>query len=157
MTVLGFHHPGIVVPDLDRAIEFYTGMLDYELYSESSWTSDNGGFNQVVGLEGSAARFCMLKGGNSYIELFQYESPRPSADSATIGANELGIRHLGIAVTDVDAMLERCVRLGGSKMNDPFSVPGGAKAVYCRDPFGNLLELVEPGGRFPPLIATVQD
>ena len=50
-------------------------------------------------------------------------------------------------------MLERCVELGGQKMNDPFSVPGGATAVYCRDPFGNLLELVEPGGRFPPLVA----
>ena len=151
MTVLGFHHPGIVVPDLDRAIEFYTEFLGYELYSRSSWTSENDGFNQVIGLDGSAASFCMLSGGNGYIELFEYEAPAATVDPAALGANEPGIRHIAIAVSDVAAMLERCVELGGHKMNDPFSVPGGATAVYCRDPFGNLMELVEPGGRFPPL------
>jgi len=152
--VLGFHHPGIVVPDLDRAIEFYTAFLGYETHSESSWGVDHSGFNQIVGLDRSAARFCMLKGPNSYIEIFEYSEPEPENNAGARNANELGIRHLAFVVADVQAALDLCVKLGGTKMNEPLSVPGGATAVYCRDPFGNLFELVEPGGRFPPLITT---
>ena len=148
-NVIGFHHPGIVVPDLDAGIAFYTQLLGYELYSRSSWDADHDGFNRIVGLERSAARFCMLRGGNSYIELFEYSAPAATSDPRTLGPNEPGIRHIAICVRDVDAALERCEELGGSRINEPVHVPGGATATYCRDPFGNLLELVTPGGRFP--------
>ena len=151
-NIIGFHHPGIVVPDLDRAIDFYTKFLGYELISESSWDGNAAGFNQVVGLERSAARLCMLRGGNAYLELFEYSSPQATVDPGELGANEPGIRHIAICVKDVQLALDFCVELGGSKMNEPFGVPGGATAVYCRDPFGNLMELVAPAGRFPPPI-----
>lgn len=147
-NVIGFHHVGVVVPDIDRAIEFYTALLGYDLYSEGSWDAGHAGFNQVVGLERSAARLCMLKGSNGYLELFEYASPA-NTDRRARQANEIGIRHICIAVEDVGAALDRCVELGGSRINEPWSVPGGATAVYCRDPFGNLLELASPGGRFP--------
>lgn len=151
--VIGFHHPGIVVPDLEQGIQFYTQLLGYELYSQSSWSDDNDAFNQIVGLTGSAARFCMLKGKNSYIELFEYARKSQAPAAAELPASSLGLRHICIAVRDVDVVLARCVKLGGAKINDPVSVPGGATAVYCRDPFGNLIELVRPGGRFPALPA----
>ena len=148
-NVIGFHHPGIVVPDLDAGIEFYTKLLGYELYSEASWDVDHDSFNRIVGLDGSAARFCMLKGLNSYIELFEFSAPPSTAQPGDLGANEPGIRHISFAVRDVQAALDHCIELGGSKINDVVSVPGGATATYCRDPFGNILELVTPGGRFP--------
>lgn len=152
-NVIGFHHAGIVVPDLDKAIDFYTKLLGYEVMSQSSWGTDHAGFNQIVGLEASAARFCMLKGGNAFLELFEYSSPPSSEQPAHLGANDQGIRHIGIAVRDVDAMVRRCIQLGGSAKNASVSVPGAATATYCRDPFGNLLEFVTPGGRFPdPII-----
>ena len=153
-NIIGMHHPGIVVPELDAAIEFYTSLLGYELFSQSSWDADHEGFNQIVGLGGSAARFCMLKGGNSFIELFEYAAPVGTNDPGKLGAHELGIRHIAICVRDVDVALARCEDLGGSRINDPVSVPGGATATYCRDPFGNLLELVTPGGRFPQPITS---
>jgi catechol 2,3-dioxygenase-like lactoylglutathione lyase family enzyme len=147
-AVIGFHHTGVVVPDIDAAIRFYTELLDFEVYSEGSWDAENAGFNQVVGLDGSAARLCMLKGQNAYLELFEYV-PVLEPARRECNANETGIRHLCFAVRDVQAMLARCIELGGSKINEPYSVPGGATAAYCRDPFGNLIELVAPGGRFP--------
>lgn len=148
--VLGFHHPGVVVDDLQKATRFYCELLGYTVYSESSWDQGNQTFNQIVGLAKSAARLRMLKGENAYLELFEYESP-PSEPRRPAEANESGIRHLAFLVNDVAAMLDRCVALGGSKMNDPVSVPGRATAVYCRDPFGNLLEFVQTLGAFPEL------
>ena len=152
-NIIGFHHVGIVVPDLDRAIEFYTGLLDYELYSRGSWDESHAQFNQIVGLENSAAKVCMLRGQNSYIELFEYVSPE-GGEKGQRQAFEQGLRHLCIAVKDVSAVLARCIELGGSRINEPVAVPGGATATYCRDPFGNLIELVKPEGRFPEPITS---
>lgn len=149
-NVVGFHHPGVVVDDLDKATRFYCDLLDYSVVTESSWDEDNDVFNQIVGLEGSAARLRMLKGTNAYIELFEYRKP-DSADAGLSEAYQLGIRHLSFLVHDVNAMLDRCVQLGGQKMNEPVSVSGRATAVYCRDPFGNLIEFVETLGGFPEL------
>ena len=148
-NVIGFHHVDLVVPDIDGAKTFYMALLDLELYSESSWDGDNSGFNQVVGLEQSSARLCMLKGSNGFLELFEYSSPT-GTNAGQSQANDIGFRHLCVVVNDVDVALQRCIELGGSKMNDPYSVTGGATAVYCRDPYGNLLEMVSPAGRFPP-------
>ena len=144
---IGLHHAGVVVPDLDAAIQFYCDMFGFEVLSTGSWGADNENFNQIVGLESSAARFCMLKGTNSFLELFEYADAAGSV--RPINANETGIRHLCMAVHDVDKALADCERLGGSRINAPVSVPGGATSSYCRDPFGNLLELVAPAGRFP--------
>ena len=150
-TVIGFHHPGIVVPSLDRAIEFYSALLGFVLHSESSWTADNERFNRIIGLPGAAARYCLLRGANAYIELFEY-SKTANEDRGARQANEMGIRHIAFAVQDVQEMIDCCVRLGGSKIEDAVVVPGRATAAYCRDPFGNLLEFVEPRGAFPQAI-----
>ncbi len=152
MTVARLHHPGIVVPDLERAIEFYCAVLGYELFGQSSFSAEDAQFNQIVGLEGAAARFCMLRGANTYIEIFEYEDSTPKTSEMSVACEE-GIRHLAFVVDDVHALVELCERNGGARINDPVSVPGGATAAYCRDPFGNLLEFVAPGGRFPPLEA----
>ena len=154
--VLGLHHPGITVPDLDAGVAFYSQLLGYEVVMRSAWKKDNKHFNQIVGLQGSAARFCMLKGANAYLELFEYSAPAPGSGMLVQQANELGIRHLAFLVSDVEEALRRCVALGGSKMNDPSAVPSRAVAVYCRDPFGNLLEFVESLGGFPELVAGPQ-
>lgn len=154
--VLGFHHPGITVPNLDAGVAFYSRLFGYEVVVQSAWEKDNKHFNQVVGLQGSAARFCMLKGANAYLELFEYSAPVTVSGALAQQANELGIRHLAFLVSDVEEALRRCVELGGSKMNDPSAVPGRAAAVYCRDPFGNLLEFVESLGGFPELVAGPQ-
>ena len=41
--------------------------------------------------------------------------------------------------------LDRLIELGGSKMNDPVDMGNGAAAVYCRDPFGTLIEFMSTG------------
>lgn len=147
--VIGFHHVGVVVPDMDRARDFYCGLLGYKLISESAWGRDNLVFNQIVGLKHSAARFCMLQGNNSYLELFEYSEPESSLPGAPSQACQPGYRHLSFAVDDVASALQRCIELGGAKINDPVTVPGRAAGAYCHDPFGNLLEFVQPMGSFP--------
>lgn len=157
MNVRGLHHPGIVVPDLDAAVEFYGEFLSMTKVYDESWDVGDAMYDQGVGLTGSAARGVQLRGPNTYLELWQYSAPRQVGPSpADLGANELGFRHLALEVDDVPAALQRLVALGGSAMNEPVFFDETDAAVYARDPFGNILELTTAGDH-PPAIAALHD
>ncbi len=148
---LGLHHPGVVVQDLDKAVTFYCEFAGFEKVRNTSWSEDNTAFNQVVGLKGSAASLCLLRNRNCFLELFEYSSPASTVAPESQGANEQGIRHLCFEVNDVRRALAKVIALGGSKINEPVTNDAGTTATYCRDPFGNLLELIAPAGPFPTL------
>ena len=147
MAVRGIHHAGLVVDDLDAAIEFYGALLRMEVVERDRWRVPAPAEDQAVGLVGSAADGVMLRGSGSYLELWRYVSPENEGpEPATLGANELGLRHLAVECDDVAATLERVVALGGSKMGDPVLLDDtGAAVVYCRDPFGTIIELMATG------------
>lgn len=143
----GIHHAGLVVDDLDAAIDFYCTLLDMEEIERDHWRSPAELEDQAVGLSGSSADGVMLRGSGSYLELWQYLSPEQIGDApADRGAHERGLRHLAIEVDDVPGALDRLIELGGSKMGDPVQLSDdGAAAVYCRDPFGTIIEFMAVG------------
>ena len=64
-------------------------------------------------------------------------------DPETLGPHEYGIRHLAFFVDDCDHELERLISLGGKRLGETVDIGGGIHTVFCRDPFGNILELCE--------------
>ena len=50
---------------------------------------------------------------------------------------------LYVQVRDINAALEQAVELGGTKVYDPFQIPGGAMIAGITDPEGNSLVLVQ--------------
>jgi len=151
--IRGIHHAGLVVDDLDSAIAFYGALLDMEVIERDTWRAPAPEADSAVGVEGSSADGVMLRGSGSYLELWNYHAPAQVGDNpATYGAHERGLRHLAIEVTDVRSALERVVELGGSAMGDPLDIDDdGAAAVYCRDPFGTILELMSVGSSLAAL------
>lgn len=149
--ILGFAHPALVVPDLEKAREFYQAMFGFEVSGTEGW-SDDPAIDQGVGLTNSASTGYMLKGHNCYLELFQYSAPpQQGPNPAELGAHELGIRHIGFYVDDCWKEYERFKRLGGITMGEPVGSDEAGWAVYCRDPFGNIIELAEVmAGEKPP-------
>jgi len=149
----GIHHAGLVVADLDAAIVFYGALLDMEVVERDHWSAPAPTEDQAVGLSGSSADGVMLRGSGSYLELWHYASPEQVGDEpAARGAHERGLRHLAIEVDDVPGALARLVELGGSKMGDPVVLSDeGAAAVYCRDPFGTIIEFMATGGTMASL------
>ena len=149
----GIHHAGLVVDDLERAVEFYGRLLDMEPIEIDEWSAPSPQHDQAVGLTGSSARGVMLRGSNSYLELWSYGAPRRvGPNPAELGANEPGLRHLAIEVDDVDAAWRLVQQLGGSAMGEPVvTSDDGAAVVYCRDPFGTILELMSTGSELASL------
>ena len=150
-NVIRFHHAAIVVPDLEKAVRFYSELAGYEKIRESRWDKSSI-FNQIIGMSGTSARFCMLEGPNGYLELFEFGQPQSTIDPALLNANDYGIRHLCFQVEDVAQALAQVIELGGAKMNEPVTNELGITCVYCRDPFGNLLELIKPAEGFPSAV-----
>lgn len=141
--ILGFAHPALVVPDLEKARAFYESMFGFRFFCEEGW-KDNPTINSAIGTTGSSCKGCTLAGHNCYLELFEFDSPGPDgADPASLGPHEPGIRHLCFHVDDCRAEYKRLLTLGGASLGEPTDMGGGIYIVYCRDPFGNIIELAE--------------
>ena len=143
------HHAAVVVPNLDNAIDFYCRGVGAELVKRSSWETGTELFDSLTGLRNCSAKFCLLKIGHSYIELFEYGSTVYQSP-AEEQADKLGIRHLAFQVADIEEAERNLTDAGASSVGERIHVTGGGSARYMRDPFGNIIELLVPGGKMPP-------
>ncbi|NBC38094.1 glyoxalase/bleomycin resistance/dioxygenase family protein [Novosphingobium sp. FSY-8] len=149
---LGIQHIGVSVPDLDQARHFYLDLLGgVEVGPPLEW-DDNPFIDAVVGLKNSAARQFMCQLGNTCIEVFEYLAPRSDPQDPDQGVNRYGYTHFGVQVEDIQATYQRLLE-AGLRVHTPPSMAGisvdadgvkhGYAATYCRDPFGNVFEIME--------------
>ena len=150
--ILAFAHPCIVVPDLEKASEFYQQMFGFEVISNEGW-DDSPEMDRAVGLRQSACRGVMMKGHNCFLEMFEFDKPSSTTTpEMELNAASPGIRHLAFYVDDCKAEYQRLQDLGGIALGEPAGDDESGYAVYCRDPFGNIIELAEiPDPRESPL------
>jgi catechol 2,3-dioxygenase-like lactoylglutathione lyase family enzyme len=145
--VKGIHHVGITVPDLDRGIAFYNGVLGLELFDPPSPVFDNEDLGERVGVPGAALRQVNLSLGDTIVELLEYTAPAPPYGDEPILANARGAAHVCFQVEDVEAKKAELEGAGVEFLSDVNVVDEGVLAgwrwVYFRDPFGIVLELVE--------------
>ena len=142
MAVTGFRHTGIVVSDMDKSLHFYRDLLGLEVWADFR---DDSEYVQSV-TEEPGANIWMIKlkaPDGASVELLQYLSDPaqvpPPTRSCSVGCN-----HVAFAVDDIHAMHGK-LRSEGIRFHTPpaLSPDGGAKATYCRDPEGVIVELVE--------------
>lgn len=140
-----FHHAGLVVPDLEQATTFYKHLLDVEELFQSEWDETAGGTvsESVINLAGSAAKYKMLQGENYHLELFEYLAPKQKGNPESERPCDLGIAHIAFQFDDINAACKRLVEAGGTMHHDPVQL-GNTMAIYTRDPFGNIVELMQP-------------
>jgi glyoxylase I family protein len=138
--VRGIHHVSIHVRDLGRMLRFYREAFGFEIVGrEFSWRA-NAAFDRVLDVEGSAARGAMLRAGNCYFEVFQFEAPEPVC-TRPLRPFDKGYTHFCVDVTDIET---ECLRLQALGMTfgdrSPVDVDQ-VKTLYGRDPEGNIIEI----------------
>ncbi len=144
--IRGIHHVAICTPNLDRLTDFYVHALGFEPVMASQW-SDRPIIERIIGLPNSAARQVMLKAGNAYLELFEYSSPPGRTADQPRQPCDHGYTHFCVDVIDIDAEYER-LRECGMQFHGPPPTTNelggsGLRAIYGRDPDGNIVELQE--------------
>ena len=141
--ILGFAHPALVVSDLEKAKRFYEEMFGFRHFCDEGW-ENNATVDKVIGVGGTACKGYTLAGHNCYLELFEFSAPQEQGPSpSTLGPQDLGIRHLAFFVDDCRAEYQRLLDLGGEVLGEPTDIGEGVYTAYCRDPFGNIIELAE--------------
>jgi lactoylglutathione lyase family protein len=149
LTPRSFSHVGLSVPDLEKAVAFYTAVLGCYVVMPPT---------EIVENDAAIGRLCTAVFGRGWghfwiahlstgdkigIELFQFDRTRPR-DGEWQYWRTGGPSHFCVQDPDIEGMVERIIAHGG-KQRMPIQefYPGEKpyRMVYCEDPFGNLVEI----------------
>jgi len=144
--IVGVHHHGVTVSDLDRAIRFYHDVLGLELVSEPSPVFGGPALGPATGVPAASLRQVCLAAGDDIVELIEWATP-PAPDGAPFPLHALGAQHLALRVSDLNSIVESLTAAGTRFFSGPNAVDDGVLAgwrwVYFADPDGISVELVE--------------
>jgi catechol 2,3-dioxygenase-like lactoylglutathione lyase family enzyme len=142
-----FSHFGICVSDLDRSVQFYCGALGFEKAESHTIGSE---FAQLMGLPDVVLTSQFIRKGTTTIELLAFTDPAPFGDKEPRAINQLGLTHLSVRVTDLPGTAARVAELGGTVVDESrTTIDLGGTAlefIYCADPDGTRIELMNLGG-----------
>ncbi|MDF8364029.1 VOC family protein [Achromobacter anxifer] len=139
--LLAAHHTAICVNDFERARDFYTGFLGFELEGEMDHRSEPA-MAEVVGLPGATVRWAMLRHDGYRVELFKYYTP--DGDKQARRQCDFGYSHMAFEVEDVDAVYEQATRAGYETVSSPCVMrKGRTKVFYLMEPEGAITEFIQ--------------
>src|SRR6186713_2571804 len=146
MAVKRMDNVGIVVEDIDAAIEFFTELgLDLEGRApvEGDWADG------VTGLRGMRVEIAMMRtpDGHSRLELSRFLAPPVAADHRTAPVNALGYLRVMFTVEDIDDTLVRLSKLGATVVDEVVNYQDIYRLCYIRGPEGVLIGLAQQLGQ----------
>jgi len=142
VTVTRMDNVGIVVENLDAAIEFFTELgltLEGRMPIEGEWAG------RVTGVRGQRVEIAMMRtpDGHGRIELSRFDAPAIASDHRTAPVNSLGYLRVMFAVEDIDDTLARLRRRGATVVDEVVDYEGIYRLCYIRGPEGILIGLAQ--------------
>ena len=146
MALKRMDNVGIVVEDLDRAIDFFRELglaLEGRAMIEGEWAG------RVTGLGDQRVEIAMMRtpDGHSRIELSRFFNPPVAADHRNAPVNALGYLRVMFAVDDIDETLEKVRSRGAQLVGDVVQYKDMYRLCYIRGPEGILIGLAQELGR----------
>lgn len=142
MSVKRLDNIGIVVEDLDAAIEFFTELglsLEGRMLIAGDWAG------RVTGLRGQRVEIAMMRtpDGHGRLELSRFEAPAIAADHRAAPVNSLGYLRVMFTVEDLHDSLIRLTALGAQVVDEVVDYEGIYRLCYLRGPEGILIGLAQ--------------
>ena len=137
-----YRHVGIIVKDMERAVEFYCDLLGHKILVD--FTEGGGYFSKLVGLENAEARVVKVGAPDgTFVELIQFSTHDVIAPS-TLDFNARGLGHTCFTVDDIDGLYERMTARGVKFVTPPLqSEFDPVKTCFCYDPDDSLVQFVQ--------------
>ncbi len=154
MTVKRMDNVGIVVEDLDAAIEFFTELgleLEGRAQVEGEWAG------RVTGLRDMRVEIAMMRtpDGHSRLEMSRFLAPAVVADHRNAPVNALGYLRVMFTVDDIDDTLARLGKRGAKVVGEVVQYEDAYRLCYIRGPEGILIglaqQLAQKGSRTDPM------
>lgn len=121
VTVLSIHHVSLVVANTAISVAFYRQILDLEVCDDRPELAFPGAWLQI---------------GAQQIHLLEVPNPDPVEGRPEHGGRD---RHLAMTVDDLMGVEQKLESQGVAFTRSK----SGRAAIFCRDPDGNGLELIE--------------
>jgi len=142
MAVRRMDNVGIVVDNLDAAVDFFTELgleLEGRATIEGEWAG------RITGLGNQHVEVAMMRtpDGHSRLEISRFLRPAVVENHINAPVNALGYLRVMFAVEDLDATLERLYGRGAELVGDVVSYEDIYRLCYIRGPEGLLLGLAE--------------
>lgn len=146
MTVKRMDNIGIVVEDLEAAIEFFTELgLDLEGRApiEGEWAG------RVTGLGFQRVEVAMMvtPDGHSRLEISRFLTPPVVADHRNAPVNALGYLRVMFTVENIDDTLARLGKRGAELVGEVVQYEDIYRLCYIRGPEGILIGLAQELGQ----------
>ena len=145
MTVKRMDNVGIVVDDLDEAVDFFRELgleLEGRATIEGEWAG------RVTGLGDQHVEVAMMRSpdGHSRLEISRFVTPPVVEDHRNAPVNALGYLRVMFAVGDLDDTLARLRKRGAELVGGVVQYQDVYRLCYIRGPGGLLLGLAEELG-----------
>lgn len=144
-----FSHIGITVPDLSKAIDFYTQVMGWyllmgpETVLEEEDTAIGKMCIDVFGRGWQNFQIAHLSTSDKVgIELFEF--PNKPKTPGTFEPYKTGIFHFCVQDPDIEALADKIVAAGGKQrmpIRAYYPDERPYRMVYMEDPFGNIIEI----------------
>jgi catechol 2,3-dioxygenase-like lactoylglutathione lyase family enzyme len=146
MTVKRMDNVGIVVEDLDAAIEFFAELgliLEGRAPIEGEWADG------VTGLRDMRVEIAMMRtpDGHSRLELSRFLAPPVVVDHRKAPVNALGYLRVMFTVEDIDDTLSRLEKRGAELVDKVVQYQDIYRLCYIRGPEGILIGLAQELGQ----------
>ncbi len=145
-----FSHVGITVPDLNKAIEFFTSAMGWYHISGPIHVEENGTSTldeisrKIYGSGWGAFSFAHLVSADGIgFEMFEFKNNH--FERSQNNPFVTSIHHFCIQDPNIGDRIERIIHFGGKQKTEIIPIdPTGIKPykmAYMEDPFGNLIEI----------------
>lgn len=144
-----FSHIGITVPDLDKAVAFYTEVMGFYIIMpptevvEENETAIGQMCIDVFGKGWGTFRIAHLSTGDRIgIELFEFKESKEQ--KPIFDPFKTGLFHFSVQDPDVEGLVAKIVEHGGKQRMPIREYYPGEKPYrmcYVEDPFGNVFEI----------------
>ncbi|MEF7615342.1 VOC family protein [Aquincola sp. MAHUQ-54] len=146
MTVKRMDNVGIVVEDIDAAIQFFIELglvLEGRMPIEAEWAG------RVTGVRGQRVEIAMLRtpDGHGRVELSRFNAPAIASDHRTAPVNSLGYLRVMFTVEDIDDTLARLSKLGATLVDEVVNYEDVYRLCYIRGPEGILIGIAQQLGQ----------
>ncbi len=144
-----FSHIGITVPDIEKAVEFYTEVLGFYTIMEPTTIKEENDTAigqmciDVFGTGWKQFNIAHLSTGDKIgIELFEF--PQSKDLKPTFEPFKTGLFHFAVQDPDIEGLVAKIVAAGGKQRMPIRAYYPGEKPYrmcYVEDPFGNVFEV----------------
>lgn len=144
-----FSHIGISVPNVEKAVKFYTEVLGwYQIMPPTEIIEDQSPIDEmctdVFGANWKKFKIAHLSTGDRIgVELFEFVNQEQPENNFEYW--KTGIFHFCVQDPNLEELVEKIVATGGKKrMAEPrYYYPNEKpyRMIYMEDPFGNILEI----------------